>query len=148
MRKSFFVLLFAVVLAGSMFAQEAKYIFYFIGDGMGSNQVLATEMYLAELEGRIGRRQLDMTKLPISSQASTFSFSNSITDSSAAGTCLATGVKTNNGTLGLDSQGKQVTTIAEILHNKGWGIGLCIPPPEIPRRERRINDGGYSSVTP
>lgn len=30
-------------------ARQAKYVFYFIGDGMGVNQVNGTEMYLAEL---------------------------------------------------------------------------------------------------
>ena len=33
---------------------KAKYVFYFIGDGMGVNQVNGTETYLAALEGRIG----------------------------------------------------------------------------------------------
>ncbi len=33
--------------------QQAKYVFYFIGDGMGVNQVLGTEMYRGELEGKL-----------------------------------------------------------------------------------------------
>lgn len=103
---------------------EVKYVFYFIGDGMGANQVLATEMYLAELDSQIGRKQLNMTQLPYSGQAATFSKSNSITDSSAAGTALATGSKTNNGTLGLNAEGDTLTTIAEQLKAQGWGVGL------------------------
>lgn len=43
------ILLFLFSLA---YAQQAKYVFYFIGDGMGVNQVNGTEMYLAEQEGR------------------------------------------------------------------------------------------------
>ena len=31
---------------------EVKYVFYLIGDGMGPNEVLAAEMYLAEAEAR------------------------------------------------------------------------------------------------
>lgn len=46
-------LLFFVLLAGMTYAQQAKYVFYFIGDGMGVNQVNGTEMYLAEQEGRM-----------------------------------------------------------------------------------------------
>lgn len=103
---------------------EAKYIFYFIGDGMGTNQVLSTEMYLAELEGRIGRKQLIMTQFPYSGQVATFSASNGITDSSAAGTCLATGTKTNNGTLGLTPAGDTLQTVAELLQAQGYGIGI------------------------
>ena len=34
--------------------KKAKYVFYFIGDGMGVNQVNGTEMFLAEKEGSIG----------------------------------------------------------------------------------------------
>jgi alkaline phosphatase len=72
---------------------QAKYVFYFIGDGMGPNQVLAAEMYQAELEGRIGRVPLLMTQFPVVGMTPTFSLSNAITDSSAAGTCLASDKK-------------------------------------------------------
>lgn len=116
-------LLVAILCSVLSFAQ-AKYIFYFIGDGMGTNQVLASEMYLAELEGRIGRKPLLMTQFPNSGQVATFSASNGITDSAAAGTCLATGTKTNNGTLGLSPQKDTLRTIAEILQQQGYGIGI------------------------
>ena len=121
--KRFLVVVTAVLCMMSAWAQ-AKYVFYLIGDGMGPNQVLATEMYLAELGGQIGRKQLCMTQLPYSGQLGTFSTSNSITDSSAAGTCLASGHKTNNGTLGLDDKGAPVKTIAERLHDEGWAVGI------------------------
>ncbi len=103
---------------------EVKYVFYLIGDGMGINQVLAAEMYLAELDSAIGIRQLNMTTLPYTGQATTFSKSNGITDSAAAGTALATGSKTTNGTLGLNAEGDTLTSIAEQLKAKGWGVGL------------------------
>ena len=116
--------LFVAVLFSVLSFAQAKYIFYFIGDGMGTNQVLASEMYLAELEGRIGRKQLLLTQFPYSGQVATFSASNGITDSAAAGTCLATGTKTNNGTLGLSPQKDTLRTIAEILQQQGYGIGI------------------------
>lgn len=103
---------------------EIKYVFYLIGDGMGSNQVLAAEMYLAELDGKIDRNRLNMSSLPYGGLVATHSHSNSITDSSAAGTALATGSKTNNGRLGIDYKGDTLTTIAETLHAQGWGVGL------------------------
>ena len=120
-RISLIFCLLAVALLG--FAQ-AKYVFYFIGDGMGTNQVLGTEMYLSELKGEIGRQRLCMTQFPYSGQAATFSASNGITDSAAAGTCLASGKKTNNGVLGQDAEGKDVRTVAEILKAQGWGVGI------------------------
>lgn len=116
--------LFVAILSSVLSFAQAKYIFYFIGDGMGTNQVLASEMYLAELEGRIGRKQLLLTQFPYSGQVATFSASNGITDSAAAGTCLATGTKTNNGTLGLSPQKDTLRTIAEILQQQGYGIGI------------------------
>lgn len=103
---------------------QAKYVFYFIGDGMGQNQVLGTEMYLAELQGEINRRPLCFTQFPVSGQCVTFSKSNGITDSSAAGTALASGEKTKNGTLGLRPDGNPVYTVAERLRDEGWGIGI------------------------
>lgn len=116
--------LFVAILFSVLSFAQAKYIFYFIGDGMGTNQVLASEMYLAELEGRIGRKQLLLTQFPYSGQVATFSASNGITDSAAAGTCLATGTKTNNGTLGLSPQKDTLRTIAEILQQQDYGIGI------------------------
>ena len=104
---------------------QAKYVFYFIGDGMGSNQVLGAEMYRSALQGEpLGRVQTLMTTFPYSGHASTYSKTNGITDSAAAGTCLATGTKTRNGMLGLDRDSARLTTIAEKLKAQGWGVGI------------------------
>ena len=104
---------------------QARYVFYFIGDGMGSNQVLGAEMYRSAIQGEpLGRVQTLMTTFPYSGHASTYSKSNGITDSAAAGTCLATGKKTTNGTLGLDENGEHLKTIAEMLKEQGWGVGI------------------------
>ena len=54
----------AILLTVSSYG-ELKYVFYMIGDGMGANQVLAAEMYQAELQGRIGRVPLTMTSFPV-----------------------------------------------------------------------------------
>lgn len=121
--KRIFACLCTILFVLSAYSQ-AKYVFYMIGDGMGANQVLATEMYLSELEGQIGRKQLCMTSFPYSGQVATFSASNGITDSSAAGTCLASGKKTTNHVLGLTPEGEPVVTIAEILRDHGWGVGI------------------------
>lgn len=92
---------------------------------MGSNQVLGAEMYRSALEGQpLGRVQTLMTTFPYSGHASSYSKSNGITDSSAAGTCLATGSKTKNGMLGLDQDSARLTTIAEELKKDGWGVGI------------------------
>ena len=119
-------IIFATFLSVAVFSfAQAKYVFYFIGDGMGANQVLGAEMYRSALQGEpLGRVQTLMTTFPYSGEASTYSKSNGITDSAAAGTCLATGSKTTNGTLGLDENGARLTTIAEELKAQGWGVGI------------------------
>lgn len=113
-----------LLLSTTICSAHARYVIYLIGDGMGSNEVLAAEMYRAELEGRIGRSPLCMTQFPVSGMASTFSESNGITDSSAAGTCLASGKKTQNGHLGTTPNDEPIESIAEALHKEGWAIGI------------------------
>ena len=127
MKRYFWICLYSVlcILHSLSASAEIKYIFYFIGDGMGTNQVLSAEMYRSAIQGDpLGRVQTLMTTFPYSGHASTYSKSNGITDSAAAGTCLATGSKTNNGILGLDADGNRLTTIAEDLKAQGWGIGI------------------------
>lgn len=124
MKKAFFLAALLMLLSFVSIDAQPKYIFYFIGDGMGQNQVLGTEMYLAELNGQINAEHLCFTQFPFTGQRSTFSASNGITDSSAAGTALASGEKTKNGTLGLRPDGTAVYTIAERLRDAGYGIGI------------------------
>ena len=92
---------------------------------MGSNQVLGAEMYRSALQGQpLGRVQTLMSTFPYSGSASSHSASNGITDSAAAGTCLATGTKTKNSMLGLGPDSARLTTIAEELKAQGWGVGI------------------------
>ncbi len=123
MKRIMYVLLF-VLLAGTMYAQQAKYVFYFIGDGMGVNQVNGTEMYLAEQEGRIGVKPLLFTTFPVAGMATTFSATNSVTDSSAAGTALAAGAKTYNGAIGMDDDKNVLQTVAEKAKKAGKKVGV------------------------
>ena len=74
MKKILFTIAFFCIAMWSM--AEAKYVFYFIGDGMGPNQVLTAEMFQAAVEGKIGRIPLTMTQFPYSGQAATFSASD------------------------------------------------------------------------
>ena len=122
MKRLSFVLVFSIIALLSM--AQAKYVFFFIGDGMGPHQVLSTEMYLAELEGKIGRKSLLMTTFPYSGQVATFSANSGITDSAASGTCLASGKKTNNGMIGQTPDGTPAVSVASRLKEQGWGIGI------------------------
>ena len=121
-----------LVMAVSCTQQEkqAKYVFYFIGDGMGFTHVAAAEAYLAQERGVIGMDPLSFTQFPVLGEATSFSFSNIITDSSAAGTALSTGEKTINGMLAIapDSTTHQ-KSIAYKIHDAGYSVGVMSTTP-------------------
>lgn len=117
--------LLVIFLVSTVWAQQAKYVFYFIGDGMGVNQVNGAEMYLAEQEGRIGVKPLLFTAFPAGTMATTFSATNSVTDSSAAGTALATGEKTYNGAVSMDDDKNVLSTVAERAKKAGRKVGIA-----------------------
>ncbi|ALC92639.1 alkaline phosphatase [Bacillus sp. FJAT-18017] len=54
----------------------------------------------------------------------TYSANSEVTDSAAAGTAMATGVKTNNGMISTTPDGKEVKTILETVEEKGKATGL------------------------
>ena len=127
MQKLFISLLLfiAILSAAPVSAQQAKYVFYFIGDGMGVNQVQGTELYRGELEGKIGISPILFTQFPYATTSTTFSATNGVTDSAAAGTALASGKKTKNGTIGkAEDQATDVYSVATWAKNKGYRVGI------------------------
>ena len=124
MKKFLFAFALLAVLILPTQAQQPKYVFYFIGDGMGVNQVLGTEMYQSELKGEIGVTPLLFTQFPYATVAHTFSASNGVTDSAAAGTALATGNKTKNGAIGVDKDMAEVSSVAVWAKNNGYKVGV------------------------
>lgn len=125
MKKISFFLLCSLISVWT-YAQEAKYVFFFIGDGMGVNQVQGTELYLGELDGKIGLTPLDFTEFPYATTSSTYSATNGVTDSAAGGTALATGTKTKNGTIGMEQdQQTPIASIAMRAKEKGCRVGIA-----------------------
>ena len=105
-------------------AQTPKYVFFFIGDGMGANSVQLTEMYLASVQGKLGIEPLCFSQFPVATMATHYSASSDVTDSAASGTALATGVKTKNGRLGTDVDGNPLRNMAEMAKAKGQKVGI------------------------
>lgn len=103
-------------------ADAPKYVFYFIGDGMGINEVVNAQLYKKHVLKH--EKPLVMTTFPVASMATSHSASSDVTDSAAAGTALATGHKTKNGMLGMNADTVAVTSIAKVLFDKGYGVGL------------------------
>jgi alkaline phosphatase len=99
---------------------ELKYIFLFIGDGMGYAQVQAANDALAAA----GRDPLCFTGFPVSGKAHTNNIDGAITDSAAAATAIAAGQKTLNTYLGLDKDGTRLTDISETLRDAGRKVGI------------------------
>lgn len=109
-----------------LYAQQAKYIFFFIGDGMGINQIQMTELYSAELQGNIGVTPLLFTQFPIATIATTYSATDGVTDSAASGTALATGVKTRNGCIGvMKDKITHLKSIAVRAREAGCKVGVA-----------------------
>lgn len=122
MKSRLFSLFMMLAVAVIAVAESPKYIFYFIGDGMGYGHINTTQTYLRDVHSPDS--VLTMFRFPVMGMALTYSASNPITDSAAAGTALATGVKANNGVLGLTPDSVIVSSIAEQLKAKGYGVGI------------------------
>jgi len=87
-----------------------------IGDGMGIPAVYAAMT--------VSDKPLNIERCPVTGLQKTFSSNNYITDSGAAGTALATGTKTKNGAIGMDSLGNRLKSILEITEEHGLATGL------------------------
>ena len=84
---------------------QPKYIFLFIGDGLGINHVYGTELYNAAVHPDMPNGGLmSFSRFPIRTYVTNHSSSTLVTDSSAAATALASGVKTVNGYMGVDAE--------------------------------------------
>ena len=125
LKKSISFLLFLCLTLATFAAGQAKYVFYFIGDGMGVNQVNGTQTFLAALQGRIGIQPLCFTSFPYAALITTYSGTNGVTDSAAAGTALATGHKTMNHALGVLADGETpIQSIAAGAKQAGAAVGV------------------------
>ncbi len=116
------ILSLALSIASVCISASPRYIFYFIGDGMGPGHVMAGQTYNRVALGN--DTPLLMMQFPYCGMLTTYSASSTVTDSAAAGTALATGHKTRNGMLGVTPDSTAVQSIAATLHNAGWGVAL------------------------
>jgi alkaline phosphatase len=114
-----------VILAGSFISvKKGKIkkdplpanIILFIGDGMGPAHLYAGMT--------VSDRPLYIEKFSYSGYVKTWSFDKYITDSAAAGTAIACGVKTRNGMIGTAPDSTAATSIMEIAHRNGLATGL------------------------
>ena len=117
-------LMLSMVLGSGLDASaRAKYVFYFIGDGMGMGHVNAAETYLRDVV-KSGEGLL-MLDFPVASQVRTYSANSPITDSAAAGTALSTGSKTNNHRIARSPEGEDLYSISRDFMRAEYEVGVA-----------------------
>lgn len=95
---------------------EVKNVIFLIGDGMGLPHINAAMTASA--------KTLNLVRLTTVGLQTNHSANNYVTDSGASGTALATGSKTLNGSIGVDSAGNTVKSILELAEENGLATGL------------------------
>ena len=121
MKRIFYLLLLALLVTGCSSEPKVKYVFYFIGDGMGVNEVIGTNLY----NQANGQGNVNFTGFPVVNFITTVSANSLVTDSSAAGTALASGTKIDNGVVGVDPDGNWTGNLTEWAHAAGFGTGVA-----------------------
>ena len=110
-----------------LFQKKPKYIFLFIGDGMGTAQIQSARFYQGTVtnNGAITEAELSFTQFPEVGSVTTYDSTSFCPDSASTATSLSTGHKTYSGTINMDeTMTVKYETIAEKLHDKGYDIGV------------------------
>ncbi|MEY4255357.1 MAG: hypothetical protein RLZZ141_584 [Pseudomonadota bacterium] len=113
---------------------KAKNVILFVGDGMGISTIVASRIHEGQSRGVDGvSNSLSFEALPYLALSKTYSHDTMVSDSAASASAMLTGVKTRNGTIGVDSTviaddcqsvaRAHVTTLAEIAKAKGRWTG-------------------------
>lgn len=116
-------------------AIHPKYVFFFLGDGMGAAQIELAAAFKAGNEDRAAQllvqtNRLNMMQLPVVGLATTFCANRFITDSAAAVTAFACGAKTRPGVIGRNAKlDGSYKSIAELAQAQGRAIGIVSSAP-------------------
>ena len=102
---------------------RAKNVILFIGDGLGAGQMALGIRYARMVEGRELHLE-QLMKDGNTGYALASAYGSQVTDSAAAASQLATGIKTRNETLSLSSSGYRTETILEWAEGRGLATGL------------------------
>lgn len=100
---------------------QAKNVILMVGDGMGKAQRDAIRLSTVGLRGETAMDDMPYTGFVHTNSADPKAF---VTDSAAAATAMATGVKTYNGAIGVDLHKKPVETVLESAKKQGKATGL------------------------
>ncbi|MCF6335600.1 MAG: alkaline phosphatase, partial [Spirochaetales bacterium] len=121
----FVVLMVLVITSVSLWAEgereqvKAKNVIILVGDGMGMGTMELGRIMEYGKDGRLNIQQMKTIGLMTTNPADGI-----VTDSAAAGTALATGVKTFNGGIGVDINKNPVESMTTYFQNSGKSIGI------------------------
>lgn len=110
----------SLFISAVAFALPPKNVILFIGDGMSTPQRMVGEEFSKIQRGKI----LRMNHLEYQATTRTCSSSSLITDSAAAATAIACGVKTYNGAIGVDAERNRVEPVSEFAAKTGRKVGI------------------------
>ncbi len=117
-----------MIFAADSVTAKPKYIFLMIGDGMGVSQ-RAVAAKFKELNFPDDPKLL-MDTFPVKSLTTTSPVrSDQITDSAAAGTALACGVKTKNGMIATNAELEPLKSVAFAAKEKGKKVAIITSVP-------------------
>lgn len=119
--KCLLFILFLFLLPTENAVSQPNNIIFFIGDGMGFEQVKAAGMYANGVEGA-----LSFETFPYQAELTTYAADSPVTDSAAAATAIATGIKVNNGVISRSypGDGSELETLLEYFKDMGKMTGL------------------------
>lgn len=112
-------------LKAALSAKKAKNVILLIGDGMGDSEITVARNYAKGAGGYF--KGIDA--LPFTGQYTHYSLDkkthkpNYVTDSAASASAWSTGVKTYNGALAIDVNGKPFPTLLEMAKKSGKATG-------------------------
>ena len=110
-------------------SKKPKYIFLFIGDGMGLPQIQSASFYQGTTQnnGAVIPAELSFMKFPVVGSVTTYDSTSFCPDSASTATSIASGEKTESGVINMKPWTRDVPfeTIAEKLHSqKGYKVGV------------------------
>ncbi|MBF0475898.1 MAG: alkaline phosphatase [Deltaproteobacteria bacterium] len=107
--------------------RNPRYVFLFIGDGMGMNQRYSAEAYLGAIKNPSNPNLVKLVSsgFPVFGMCTTYDLTSICPDSASTGTAIASGHKTTSGTLAMDPSGKiPYKSIATMAKEKGMKVGI------------------------
>lgn len=118
------------------FQEKAKNIIFILGDGMGVSTLTSSRIYAGQQQGLMGEEySLSFERFPYSALIKTYNVDLQIPDSAGTMSALMTGVKTNEGIIGLPAsvtrgdchsikKEQSLTTLIDIAKAKGKLTGV------------------------